>query len=90
MHFIAWIITGLIAGFIASKIVNKTGEGLILDIILGLLGGFVGGWLFSFAGINLGQVGTYAIFGLNIASIVVAIIGAVILLLVYHAIRKML
>ncbi|MGI9035119.1 MAG: GlsB/YeaQ/YmgE family stress response membrane protein [Pyrinomonadaceae bacterium] len=83
MHFIAWIIAGLIAGFIASKIVNKTGEGVLLDILLGLVGGLAGGWLFSLLGINFGQAG-----GLNIASIIVAVIGAVILLVVYHAIRR--
>lgn len=81
MHFIAWIIAGLIAGFIASKIVNKTGEGMIVDILLGLVGGVVGGWL-------VGILGYHAESGLNIPSIIVAVIGAVILLVVYHAIRR--
>jgi uncharacterized membrane protein YeaQ/YmgE (transglycosylase-associated protein family) len=77
MSFIAWIVLGLIAGFIGSKIVNKTGEGLILDIVLGIVGAFVGGWLFT----RLGYAG---VTGLNIYSMVVAVIGAVIVLLLYH------
>jgi uncharacterized membrane protein YeaQ/YmgE (transglycosylase-associated protein family) len=77
MSFIAWIVLGLIAGFIGSKIVNKTGEGLILDIVLGIVGAFVGGWLFT----KLGYAG---VTGLNIYSMVVAVIGAVIVLLIYH------
>ncbi len=55
----------------------------MIDILLGLVGGVVGGWLFSLLGINFGQAG-----GLSIASIIVAVIGAVILLVVYHAIRR--
>jgi uncharacterized membrane protein YeaQ/YmgE (transglycosylase-associated protein family) len=78
MSVIAWIVLGLIAGFIASKIVNKTGEGAILDIVLGVVGAVVGGWLFSV----LGMAG---VSGLNIYSLLVAVIGAVVVLVVYHA-----
>jgi len=74
---LSWIVLGLIAGFIASKIVNKSGEGLILDIALGVVGAFVGGWIFSYLGYG-------GVSGVNLYSIVVAIIGAVILLLLYH------
>jgi uncharacterized membrane protein YeaQ/YmgE (transglycosylase-associated protein family) len=77
MGFLAWIVLGLIAGFIGSKIVNKTGEGLILDIVLGIVGALVGGWLFT----KLGYAG---VTGLNIYSMFVAVIGAVIVLLLYH------
>ena len=77
MGILSWIILGLIAGFIGSKIVNKTGEGLILDIVLGVVGAVVGGYIFSLAGIG-------AVTGVNIESIVIAIIGAVIVLLVYR------
>jgi uncharacterized membrane protein YeaQ/YmgE (transglycosylase-associated protein family) len=77
MSIIAWIVLGLISGFIASKVINKTGEGLILDILLGILGAFVGGWLFT----RLGYAG---VTGLNIYSMVVAVIGAIIVLLIYH------
>jgi uncharacterized membrane protein YeaQ/YmgE (transglycosylase-associated protein family) len=81
MSIIAWIILGLIAGFIASKIVNKQGEGLFLDIVLGIVGAIVGGWLFAF-------FGAAGVTGINLYSMVVAIIGAVIVLVVYHAIRR--
>jgi uncharacterized membrane protein YeaQ/YmgE (transglycosylase-associated protein family) len=79
MSFIAWIVLGLIAGFIASKIVNKSGEGLIMDIVLGVIGAVVGGFLFQ----TLGMAG---VSGVNIYSILVAIVGAVVVLFVYHAI----
>ena len=79
MSIIAWIVLGLIAGFIASKIVNKSGEGVVLDIVLGVVGAVVGGWLFSFVGMS-------GVSGLNIYSLVVAVIGAVVVLFAYHAI----
>jgi len=81
MSIIAWIILGLIAGFIASKIVNKSGEGLIRDILLGIVGAFVGGFVVSLFG---GQ----GVTGLNLWSIIVAVIGAVIFLLIYHALFR--
>jgi uncharacterized membrane protein YeaQ/YmgE (transglycosylase-associated protein family) len=81
VSIIAWIVLGLIAGFIASKIVNKSGEGALLDIVLGVVGAIVGGWLFSFFGMA-------GVTGLNIYSLLVAVIGAVVLLVVYHAIRR--
>ena len=79
MGFISWIILGLIAGFIGSKIVNKTGEGLLLDIVLGIVGAIVGGWLFSL-------VGSQGVTGLNLWSLLVAVIGAIVVLVLYHAI----
>jgi uncharacterized membrane protein YeaQ/YmgE (transglycosylase-associated protein family) len=79
VSIIAWIVLGLIAGFIGSKIVNKTGEGVILDIVLGIVGAIVGGFLFSF-------VGAAPVTGLNIYSLVVAVIGAIVVLVIYHAI----
>lgn len=78
MSILAWIVLGLISGFVASKLVNKTGEGAVLDIILGIVGAFVGGWLFN----TFGHAG---VTGLNIYSMVVAVIGAVIVLVIYHA-----
>jgi uncharacterized membrane protein YeaQ/YmgE (transglycosylase-associated protein family) len=81
MSFIAWIVLGLIAGFIASKIVNKSGEGLLLDIILGIVGAIIGGYLFQ----TFGMVG---VTGLNIYSILVAVIGAVLFLVLYHALFR--
>lgn len=77
MSIIAWIVLGLIAGFIASKIVNKSGEGLIRDILLGVVGALVGGWLFR-------AFGMHGVTGLNLYSLVVAVAGAIVFLLVYH------
>jgi uncharacterized membrane protein YeaQ/YmgE (transglycosylase-associated protein family) len=81
MSFLAWIVLGLLAGFIGSKIVNKQGEGLMLDIILGIVGAIVGGWLFN-------TFGASGVTGLNLYSLLVAVIGSVVLLVVYHAIRR--
>jgi uncharacterized membrane protein YeaQ/YmgE (transglycosylase-associated protein family) len=81
MSFLAWIVLGLLAGFIGSKIVNKSGEGLLMDIVLGILGAVAGGWLFN-------QFGHAGVTGLNLYSLLVAVIGAVILLVIYHAIRR--
>ena len=81
MSIIAWIVLGLIAGFIASKIVNKSGEGALLDILLGIVGAVVGGWLFN----AFGMVG---VSGLNLYSLLVAVIGAVVFLVIYHALRR--
>lgn len=79
MSIIAWIILGLIAGFIGSKLVNKSGEGLILDIVLGVVGAVVGGFIFN-------AFGASGVSGLNIYSLIVAVVGAIIVLVVYHAI----
>ncbi len=81
MGFIAWIILGLIAGFIASKLVNRTGEGFLLDIVLGIVGGVLGGWLFS-------AFGMPGVTGFNVYSLIVAVVGAIVFLLVAHAIRR--
>ncbi len=81
MSLFAWILLGLIAGFIASHLVNHRGEGMVLDILLGIVGAIVGGWLahaLGFAGVA----------ELNLYSLVVATAGAVILLFVYHTIRR--
>ena len=79
MSIIGWIVLGLIAGFIASKIVNKTGEGVLLDIVLGIVGAVVGGFIFA-------QFGAAGVTGFNIYSMVVAVVGAVIVLVLYHLI----
>jgi uncharacterized membrane protein YeaQ/YmgE (transglycosylase-associated protein family) len=79
MSILAWLVLGLISGFIASKVVNKSGEGMVLDIVLGIIGAFVGGWLFS----TFGQAG---VTGLNLYSMLVAVVGAIVVLVVYHAV----
>jgi uncharacterized membrane protein YeaQ/YmgE (transglycosylase-associated protein family) len=81
MSLFAWIILGLLAGFIASHLVNHRGEGMVLDVLLGIVGAVIGGWAAHLAG--------YAgVTRLNAYSVVVAVIGAVLFLFVYHAIRR--
>lgn len=81
MSILAWILLGLVAGFIASKLVNKSGEGFFLDIILGVVGAVVGGFIFN-------AFGASGVNGFNIYSLLVAVIGAVLFLMVYHAIFR--
>ena len=81
MSIFAWIILGLVAGFIGSKIVNKRGEGLLLDLVLGIVGAIAGGWLFN-------TFGASGVTGLNLYSLMVAVVGAIVVLVVYHAIRR--
>ncbi|MGA0601960.1 GlsB/YeaQ/YmgE family stress response membrane protein [Caulobacter sp. KR2-114] len=79
MSILAWLVVGLIAGFIASKIINKRGEGFLMDIVLGVVGAIVGGFIFNFFG-HSGAT------GINIYSIFVAVIGAIVVLFAYHAV----
>jgi uncharacterized membrane protein YeaQ/YmgE (transglycosylase-associated protein family) len=72
---------GLLAGFIASKIVNKEGQGILIDIVLGIVGAVVGGLLF-------GLFGASGVSGVNLRSLIVAVVGAIVVLFVYHAIRR--
>ncbi len=81
MSFLAWLVLGLIAGFIGSKLVNKRGEGLLLDIILGIVGAMVGGFVFSLFGAS-------GVTGLNLYSMIVAVVGAVLVLVIYHALFR--
>jgi len=76
MGFIVWIIVGGIAGFLASKVLTGRGMGLIWDIVVGILGGFLGGWLAGLAGIATTNI---------VLEIVVAFVGAAILLVVFRA-----
>ena len=73
----AWIVLGLIAGFFASKLVNKTGEDIVLDLGLGIVGAVVGGFVFN-------QLGATGVTGFNLYSMLVAVIGAVLVLVIYH------
>jgi uncharacterized membrane protein YeaQ/YmgE (transglycosylase-associated protein family) len=81
MSIIGWIILGLIAGFIASKIVNRHGEGVLMDIVIGIVGAVIGGWIMA-------ALGGSGVNGFNLYSMVVAVIGAVVLLLIVHAVRR--
>ena len=78
MTVLTWIVLGLVAGFIASKIYTHHGQGPLMDMVLGIVGAFAGGWLFN----TFGEPG---VTGFNIWSVFVAIIGAVIVLALYHA-----
>ena len=78
MGIISWIILGLIAGFIGSKIVNREGQGFWLDIALGIVGALVGGFLFD-------AFGATGVTGLNIWSMIVAVVGSIVVLLIYNA-----
>ena len=79
MSILAWIVLGLIAGFIASKIVRVSGQGLLLDIVLGIVGAVVGGYLFS-------AFGATGVTGFNLYSMFVAVVGAALVLWIYHAV----
>ena len=81
MSLFAWLLLGLLAGFIASHLVNHRGEGMVLDVLLGIVGAIVGGWVFRY----FGHAG---VTNLNLYSLVVAVIGSVLLLFVYHVIRR--
>jgi uncharacterized membrane protein YeaQ/YmgE (transglycosylase-associated protein family) len=80
MSILVWLVVGLVAGFLASKVVNKHGEGLIRDIILGLVGSLVGGFIFNLFG--------YHRDGRIIISILVATLGAILVLVVYHKVIR--
>ena len=77
---IAWIIVGLIGGYLASRVVNKSGEGIFRDIILGIIGGIIGGFIFR-------AFGSHGVTGFNLWSILVAFIGGIVVLFIYHAVR---
>jgi uncharacterized membrane protein YeaQ/YmgE (transglycosylase-associated protein family) len=81
MTILGWLVFGLITGFIASKIVNKSGEGVLLDIVLGIVGAFVGGYLATLLGFG-------GVTGFNIPSMIVAVIGGIVVLLVYHTLVR--
>jgi len=79
MTILGWILLGLISGFVASKVVNAKGEGCLIDIALGLVGAMVGGFIFT-------TIGGSPITGFNLYSMFVAVIGAIVVLFLYHAI----
>ena len=81
MGVLSWIVLGLIAGYIASTLVNKRGEGLAFDILLGIVGAVIGGWLFN-------AFGAAGVTRFNVGSPIVAVVGAVVLLVAWHAIQR--
>jgi uncharacterized membrane protein YeaQ/YmgE (transglycosylase-associated protein family) len=78
MSFLAWVVLGLLAGYFGSRIVNKKGEGIVIDILLGMVGAVVGGFLFN-------MLGASGVSGLNLYSLLVATVGSVLLIVIYHA-----
>lgn len=80
MNILLWIILGAIAGWVASLIV-KSNQGILLDIIVGIVGAFVGGFIFQ-------TFGASGVTGFNIYSILVAIVGAVVLLFIVKAVTS--
>jgi uncharacterized membrane protein YeaQ/YmgE (transglycosylase-associated protein family) len=80
MGIFGWIVLGLITGWIASKIINKTGSGMMMDIALGAVGVIAGRFLAGLLGIG-------GVNGDNIGSIIIAVIGAVAVLLVYDVLE---
>jgi len=81
MSILGWIVLGAVAGWIGSMLINNTGEGLFRDIILGIVGGIVGGWIFS-------AFGSTGVTGFNLWSLFVAVVGAVVVLGLYHAVVR--
>lgn len=79
MTVLGWIFFGLITGFVASRIVGAEGQGCIINIVLGLIGALVGGMLFS-------ALGERVFWRFSLGSMFVAIIGAVVVLVIYHAV----
>lgn len=75
MNWILWIIFGAIAGWLASLLVGKaSSQGPLMNIVVGIVGALLGGWLFN-------QFGASGVTGFNLPSLLVAVVGAVVLLL---------
>jgi uncharacterized membrane protein YeaQ/YmgE (transglycosylase-associated protein family) len=79
MYLIIFLLVGLVAGWLASILVRGRGLGLIADLVVGVIGAFLGGFLFRAVGL--------AAFGL-IGSVIQATVGAVVLLVIIKALRK--
>ena len=78
MSVLAWMALGLIAGLVASNILSHSGQGLLLDIVLGIVGAVVGGFLVT-------AIGARGVTGFDLYSMLVAIVGAIVVLWAYHA-----
>jgi uncharacterized membrane protein YeaQ/YmgE (transglycosylase-associated protein family) len=81
MSFVAWIVLGLTAGFIGGRLVSRRGESILADILLGTGGGVAGGWLFY-------TFGPPGVNGLNLESLYAAVIGSLVVLLTFYAIKR--
>jgi uncharacterized membrane protein YeaQ/YmgE (transglycosylase-associated protein family) len=81
MGLIATIVVGLIAGLLASFLM-KAKTGILVDLILGVVGSILGGWITSMI------LGVDLVSGINVTSIIVAVVGAIIVIAVYRLIRR--
>jgi uncharacterized membrane protein YeaQ/YmgE (transglycosylase-associated protein family) len=77
---IYWLVVGLIAGWLAGVVMKGGGYGIIVDILLGIVGGFLGGWLFD-------RLGIWPAGGM-LGSIIVAFVGAVILVGITRLLKR--
>ncbi len=83
MDILSWIVVGLIAGWLASVLVRGGGYGLIGDMVIGIIGGLLGGWLAT----SVFHIGA-AVTGINLESILVALAGAIVLLIILRLVRR--
>lgn len=80
MSILLWIVLGALAGWIASMIMG-TSQGVLMDIVVGIIGAVIGGWLMNY----FGQAGAS---GFDLYSLLVAVVGAVVLLAIVKMIRR--
>lgn len=82
-NFLIWLLLGVVAGWLAGQIMKGSGFGIVGDIIVGIVGSFLGGWLGFKLGIAGAQTG-----GFNLASIVTAVLGAIVLLFIVGLLNR--
>ena len=80
MSILLWIVLGALAGWIAGAIMG-TSKGLVTNIVVGIVGAFLGGWLFQ-------QFGNQGVTCFNVYSLLVAVVGAIVLLVIVRAFRR--
>ncbi|HCB02429.1 MAG TPA: GlsB/YeaQ/YmgE family stress response membrane protein [Anaerolineae bacterium] len=82
MNILVWIIFGALAGWIASIVMGKNRQmGALANIVVGIIGAFIGGWIMN-------QFGAAGVTGFNLNSLLVAILGAIVLLFVVGLVRR--
>ena len=81
MSLVVWVVLGLTAGFLGSQLVNRRGEGVLPHVLLGVVGGMAGGWLFY-------TFGPPGVNGFNLTSLFAAVMGSLVFLLIYRALRR--
>jgi len=81
VNILLWIILGALAGWIASVIMGTRGQGVVVDIVLGIVGAILGGWLFQ-------QFGAQGVTGFDLPSLLVAVVGAIIIIAIARLFRR--